>query len=240
MAIVQNTFNETPARGYAGMIADGETANVISRTCEDSAGIAFGGPVYRGAGDRGCTAAPTLTATAAALGTNTGNGAMGAITVDETVARAGVYTLTIIEPAANAGTFVVEGPDGVQVGDGAVAAAFNAGGLAFTLADGATDFVAGDSFKITVAGGALLGIAVADHGIQPLPGGVAADIYPQYASVGIKTQGSICVELGGTVAAGDPVQFDGTDYVASGGQALPGWEYDESGDDGDIVKIVRR
>lgn len=240
MAIIQDTYNAEPARGYPGMIADGETSNVISRTCEDVAGIAFGKPAYRGSGERGCTGAPVLAATAAALGTNTGNGAMGAITVDETLARAGAYVLTVVEPAANAGAFVVEGPDGAQIGDGNVGAAFNAGGLAFTLADGATDFVAGDSFKITVAGGALLGIAVADHGVQPLPGGVAADIYPQYASVGIKTQGSILVAVGGTVAAGDPVQFDGTDFVASAGQPLPGWEYDEAGVDGDIVKIVRR
>lgn len=240
MAIVQNTFNETPARGYAGMIADGETANVISRTCEDSAGIAFGKPAFRGSGVRGCVGVPTSTAAAAALGTNTGNGAMGAITVDENLARTGDYTLMIVEPAANAGAFVVTGPDGVQVGDGTVGVAFNAGGLAFTLADGATDFVAGDTFRITVTGGAFLGIAVADHGIQPLPGGVAADIYPQYASVGIKTSGSICIEAGGTVTAGGAVQFDGTDYVASGGRPLPGWVFDESGVDGDIVKIVRR
>lgn len=240
MAIVQNTFAETPARGYAGMIADGETANVISRTCEDAAGIAFGKPAFRGAGVHGCTGVPTSTATAAALGTNTGNGAMGAITVDENLARTGDYTLTVVEPAANAGAFTVTGPDGVQVGDGTVGVALSAGGLAFTLADGATDFVAGDSFRISVTGGALLGIAVADHGIQPLPGGVAADIYPQYASVGIKTLGSILVEAGATVTAGDPVQFNGTDYVATGGRSLPGWQYDESGVDGDIVKIVRR
>lgn len=240
MAIVQNVYNNAPARGFKGMNADGETANVISRTCEDVAGIAFGAPCWRGSADRGCTAAPTFTASAAALGTNTGNGAMGAITVDEDIARPGVYTLTIVEPAANAGTFIVSDPDGAQIGDGTVAVAFDAGGLAFTLADGATDFVAGDSFAITVAGGEFLGIALADHGIQPLPGGVAADIYPRYASVGIKAQGSICVELGGTVTAGDPVQFNGTDYVASGGQSLPGWVFDESGVDGDIVKVVRR
>lgn len=239
MAIVQDTFNETPARGYAGMNADGQLSNVISRTIEDAAGIGFGKPAFRGAGDNGCVAALTLTAAAAALGTNTGNGAMGAITVDEAVARDGVYTLTIIEPAANGGTFVVADPDGVQIGDGAVAAAFNAGGLAFTLADGATDFVAGDSFAITVSGGALLGIVLADHGLQVLPGGTA-DVFPQYDSVPIKTSGAVCVTYGGAVNAGDAVLFDGTDYVASGGSALPGWVFEESGVDGDVGMIVRR
>lgn len=89
-------------------------------------------------------------ASAAAAG-NTGNGAMGAITV--TSAPPGVYELEIIEPAANAGTFQVAGPDGVIVGDGNVGAAFSGGGLGFTLADGSTDFVSGDRFLITVSGG---------------------------------------------------------------------------------------
>jgi hypothetical protein len=239
MAVIQDTYLDNPARGYAGMPADGETTNVISRTCADVAGIAFGKPVFRGASARLCSGVPGLTATAAALGTNTGNGTFGTITVGNP-ARAGVYTLRIVEPGSNVGTFVVEDPAGVQIGDGVVGTAFAAGGLSFTLADGATDFVAGDSFAITVAGGELLGIAITDHGIQPLPGGVAADIYPQYASVGIKTGGSICVEAGGTVAAGDLVTFNGTDYLATGGALLPGWEFDEAGVDGSIVKIVRR
>jgi len=93
-----------------------------------------------------------VTASAAAYGTNTGDGAMGAITVSAG-AKAGAYKLTIIEPATDAGAFEVEDPDGVLIGTGNVAAAFSAGGLAFTLADGAADFVAGDGFTITVAAG---------------------------------------------------------------------------------------
>lgn len=91
--------------------------------------------------------------TSAALGTNTGNGVMGAVTAGAG-AKEGDYKLTVIEPAANGGAFMVEDPDGAVVGHGAVAVAFAAGGLSFTLADGATDFVAGDQFKITVAKGA--------------------------------------------------------------------------------------
>lgn len=104
-----------------------------------SAGLVLGAQIAGGA------------ATSAALGTNTGNGVMGAITVSGG-AIAGDYKLVIVEPAANAGTFVVEDPHGVEIGHGNVAAAFNAGGLAFTLADGATDFVSGDSITITVTG----------------------------------------------------------------------------------------
>jgi len=91
-------------------------------------------------------------AVAAAFAANTGNGVMGAITVTGP-ARPGVYRLVMIEPGANVGTFQVEDPDGKFVGRGAVAAAFSAGGLAFTLADGGTDFIAGDGFNITVSGG---------------------------------------------------------------------------------------
>lgn len=88
----------------------------------------------------------------AAFSTNTGNGAMGAITVGAG-AKPGAYKLVIIEPGTNLGTFTVEDPEGIFVGRGVVASAFSAGGLAFTLADGATDFVAGDGFTITVAAG---------------------------------------------------------------------------------------
>jgi hypothetical protein len=56
MPVLQNAYTESPAVAYAGMIANGETSNRISRTVEDAAGIAFGKPVYRGSGDHGCTA----------------------------------------------------------------------------------------------------------------------------------------------------------------------------------------
>jgi hypothetical protein len=80
---------------------------------------------------------------------NTGNGVMGAMTVGDG-AIAGVYTLKITKAAANAGDFEVIDPQGDVAGLGTVGAAYNAGGLSFTLADGATDFVVGDTFKITV------------------------------------------------------------------------------------------
>lgn len=79
---------------------------------------------------------------------NTGNGAIGTVTAD-TGAEQGTYKLTIIEPAANGGTFRVERPDGTEDGTGAVGSAYN-GTINFTLADGATDFVAGDGFSVAV------------------------------------------------------------------------------------------
>jgi hypothetical protein len=60
MAEVQTTYDTTLAPGYPGMIANGETSNRISRTCEDAGGIPFGVPVYRGVGDHGCTVTPAV------------------------------------------------------------------------------------------------------------------------------------------------------------------------------------
>ncbi len=94
----------------------------------------------------------SATATATAFAGNTGNGTMGAITVTGP-AKAGRYRLTVIAAAANAGAFMVFDPDGNLVESGNVASAFSAGGLAFTLADGATDFAVGDGFYLDVAPG---------------------------------------------------------------------------------------
>jgi len=91
------------------------------------------------------------TASSAAKSGNTGNGVMG--TVTPTNAQPGRYVLRVTAAASNAGTFMVEDPDGQLIGEGTVAAAFNQGGLAFTLADGATDFVVNDTIYIDVVSG---------------------------------------------------------------------------------------
>ena len=59
MPVVQTTFSDTFAAGFAGMIATGETANRLTRTLEDISGIGFGKAVFRGAGDHGCVKTPT-------------------------------------------------------------------------------------------------------------------------------------------------------------------------------------
>jgi hypothetical protein len=56
MAELQTTYSNTIAKGYAGMVANGETSNRITRTIEDAAGHRLRQvPVYRGTGDHGCT-----------------------------------------------------------------------------------------------------------------------------------------------------------------------------------------
>lgn len=90
-----------------------------------------------------------LSVAAAANAGNAGNGALGAWTAAAGTPL-GVYKADLVEGAANAGTFRLEGPDGVEVGEIKVGVAFNAGGLAGTIADGAIDWAAGDGFTLTV------------------------------------------------------------------------------------------
>lgn len=95
-----------------------------------------------------------LVAIAAALGTNTGNGTFGVITVGAP-AIAGLYKLQMVA----ATRFILEDPLGVEIGQGATGGAFAAGGIGFTLTAGGTPHVAGDSFTLTVAVGSLKYVA---------------------------------------------------------------------------------
>lgn len=93
--------------------------------------------------------------TASAAAKAGGNTGTGAITLDATTpvlgsAKAGVYTARCITAAVNGGTFRVEDPAGNVIGDVAVGATF-ADDVKFVIADGATDFVVGDGFDITVS-----------------------------------------------------------------------------------------
>lgn len=87
---------------------------------------------------------------AAANAGNTGDGAFAAAPTADAGAAAGVYSLTVIEPAANGGTILVSRPDGSEDGIARIGVAYN-DSVNFTLNDGAADFVAGDGHKITVS-----------------------------------------------------------------------------------------
>ncbi|MBU2233179.1 MAG: hypothetical protein KKG69_18085 [Alphaproteobacteria bacterium] len=78
MAVLQDTYLTNLVAGYPGMIANGETSNRISRTCEDSGGIPFGSPVYRGSGDHGCTG--TVGTAATFLGFSIAHETLGLLT----------------------------------------------------------------------------------------------------------------------------------------------------------------
>ena len=119
----------------------------------------------------GAVVAQLLLAAAAVAGTNTGNGAVtiGAIGPDAVV---GTYKLTCVAAASNAGTFNMIAPDGslvreITVGGGAAANDH----VVVTIADGSTDFVAGDSFTFAVTADAYEALDPAeDDGAQTAAG----------------------------------------------------------------------
>jgi hypothetical protein len=106
----------------------------------------------------------------------------------------GVYKVTFITAAANAGTFRVERPDGTEVGVGTVGVAFNKE-VKFTIADGATDFIVGDSFSLNVQADAVDFTAVTFN-----PAGTdGSEIPVGYAPYGTDTLVGVNREIAGLV-----------------------------------------
>lgn len=94
----------------------------------------------------------TKTLGAVTAGANTGNGTCAGAALKKNT-KLGNYVLTCITAAANAGTFKVVDPDGFRLSDATVAVAYTNNSIGFTLNDGATDFIVGDSFTIPVTAG---------------------------------------------------------------------------------------
>lgn len=97
------------------------------------------------------TAAQTVTAGAAQSGGGgtVGNGSIGTPTADAG-AMPGTWLVRITAESSNAGSFVVQRPDGTIDGNGTVAVAYD-GQLNFTLADGSNDWKEDDVIPITVS-----------------------------------------------------------------------------------------
>lgn len=57
MPAVQTVYGTTHAAAFAGMVANSETFNSITRVCETVAGIGFGVPAVRGTADNQCAVA---------------------------------------------------------------------------------------------------------------------------------------------------------------------------------------
>lgn len=85
---------------------------------------------------------------------NTGNGVFteDAVTPVLAGAKVGIYNVTNIQVIANAGLFQVTDPDGVVIGLYNVGETFE-NQIKFAIADGATDFVVGDTFSVEVSAG---------------------------------------------------------------------------------------
>jgi hypothetical protein len=118
------------------------------------------------------------TAVTPAAGSNTGDGTVTLATVVAgLVPLVGAYLLTVTTAVANGGILQLKDPNGaivasdliMTVGAGA-ATVFEAAGLEFTVTDGATDFIVGDDFTLTVAAdGKMVPFAVAGVGGAQIP-----------------------------------------------------------------------
>lgn len=95
-----------------------------------------------------------------AAGANTGNGTVTLATVaaGPTIPIIGAYVLTATAVVVNGGVFSLKDPNGAIVATGltltvgaGAATVFEVAGLLFTVTDGGTDFIVGDSFTLTVA-----------------------------------------------------------------------------------------
>ena len=90
----------------------------------------------------------------AAAGGNTGNGTFTLDTTEPRLAhcQVGDYAVKCTAADTDSGTFEVFDPAGNSLGEVLVGATF-ANQIKFVIADGATDFAAGDLFTVTVAAG---------------------------------------------------------------------------------------
>ncbi|MEY4838683.1 MAG: hypothetical protein RLZZ475_2542 [Pseudomonadota bacterium] len=153
MAELQTTYATTLAKGYSGMVIDGETSNRITRSVEDSAGIAFGRPVYRGSGDRGCTG--TVGTLATFLGWTIATTALGKLPGNDDDEYQQYDSAAVLTGGAMIVTCTGNVTDGaaVTIGTGAGVA----DGIGATAAD-ATHIATGWVFDETVTGGGLVRI----------------------------------------------------------------------------------
>lgn len=243
MATYQTTYGARPAKGLPGQIANSELVNVISRTVESAAGIEFGQPAYRGAGDHGVVAGGTFaaTGTGSASAGNVGTGVITASPAITAGAKQGRYTAVLQATSATA-PYIVYDPDGLVVGDGVVASANTTipGITTFTISNAGT-MTAGDTYYIDVAYTAnaqFLGLAVL-HPAVPAQN-TTPDRFPQYFTGGFMTHGQMYVTAGASVVDGADVYWNPATkrYTSTVTHIrIPGAKFDTSGGDGDIVEI---
>lgn len=151
MAVLQTTYPSDIAKGFPGMIANGEEGNRISRTIEAPAGIAFGVGAFRGLGDHGVVAIPTA---AMLLGITIANYASPP--AQSSGIQADIYTQFSTVGILTAGCIWVT--VGADVTDGAQAYATTATGV-ITSVVGTNIILPGWFFEDTITSGGIARIA---------------------------------------------------------------------------------
>lgn len=246
MATYQTTYGNAPAKGLPGQIANEEKCNKISRTVESAAGIAFGQPAFRGAGDHGVVAGGTFAATAAgsAAAGNTGAQTITAAPAVAAGAKQGRYVLTAVTAGATA-VFLMSDPDGNELGEATTGSAATIGGIGpFTITDAGTDPAIGDQMYIDVtytANGKFIGLAVLNPAVPPVASGATlVDGYPQYFTGAFMTMGQMYVTAGASVVDGGDVYWNPATgrYTSTITHIrIPDAVFDTTGANGDIVEI---
>lgn len=245
MSAYQTDYGLAPAKGLPGQIANEEKCNKVSRTVESAAGIAFGQPAFRGAGDHGVVAGGTFaaTGTGSASAGNVGTGVITASPAITAGAKQGRYTAVLTATGATA-PYIVYDPDGLVVGDGVVATANTTipGITTFTISNAGT-MTAGDTYFIDVvytANARFLGLSVLNPSVPPAASGAQPDIYPQYFTGAFMTMGQMYVTAGAAVVDGGDVYWNPATgrYTSTVTHIrIPGATFDTSGADGDIVEV---
>jgi len=243
MATYQTAYTTAPAKGLPGQVANEEVSNRISRTVESAAGIAFGQPAFRGAGDHGVVLGGTFAATGAgsAAAGNTGAQTITASPAVAAGAKAGRYVLTAVTTGATA-IFLFSDPDGLELGEATTGTAATIGGIGpFTITDAGTDPAIGDQMYIDVtmtANTTFIGLAILNPAVPPSAS--APDAYPQYFTGAFMTQGQMYVTAGASVVDGGDVYWNpatGRYTSTTTHIRIPGATFDTSGGNGDIVEI---
>lgn len=148
------TINENSRISDVLMFEEGEEVNFV----RDAVTLISGTPASKIGQVLGQITIGGATA-AAKQGGNTGN---GTLVMDGTTpilanAQVGIYTVTCTVAGTNSATFRVVDPIGRVLGDaafsGSGASATFADQIKFAITDGATDFVVGDGFTVTIAAG---------------------------------------------------------------------------------------
>ncbi|MBZ5761579.1 hypothetical protein LAV84_18305 [Rhizobium sp. VS19-DR104.2] len=246
MSTYQTSYSSAPAKGLPGQVANEERSNRISRTVETAAGIAFGQPAFRGAGDHGVIAGAAFaaTGTASAAAGNTGTSTVSAPVITAG-AKSGRYQAVLQATSATA-QFQVFDPEGLMIGVGKVGTAFSAGGVAFTITAGGTPTV-GDTYYIDVvftSNGIFVGLAILSPAVPPVANGATlVDGYPQYFTGAFMTEGQMYVVAGAAVNDGDRVYWNpatGRYTNTSTHVRIPNAVFDTTGVDGGIVEISIR
>lgn len=241
MAGYQSVYNERPAYGAMGMIANSEPYNHISRT--NTIVVPFGVPVFEGVAYHECIPGAAFAATSVGAA-DAGNAGAGAITAAPAIvapAKAGAYKIIQITGGAT-GAFNVFDPDGLFVGNGVVGTEFVGGGLTFTITDPGTDPAIGDSYTVTVtytANGKFLGLAIRDPNVPAVA--TSPDQYPLQATVSIMDWGVMWETVTGAVVRHAPVYWNPATgfYTAATGILVPNAEFYEAGTD-TVVRIKLR